>query len=216
MQNQPCEQFFSFYKHLYSGKNKRHYILQYSAKILVAAAGFEPTTFGLWGIIVNILNLSNHIYLDEITAIFRGLYFSAFLSLPTVICSGIRFWGQFWGRKIRFKSHEYLSKIPIIFLFYLLPSLAHSRVNSDLSILHDWVYQNLSLKVLFPIFYPWLHTQLIYRLLYSLIIAVTTHSVSSSNIFSIATRSWYIKPDILLLASRFFLHYTLDQISLVL
>ena len=45
--NQPCEQFLLPYKHLYSGENKRHYILQYSAKILVAAAGFEPTTFGL-------------------------------------------------------------------------------------------------------------------------------------------------------------------------
>ena len=57
-------------------------------------------------------------------AIFRGLYFCAFLSLTTVICSEARFWGQFWGRKIRFKSHEYLSKIPIIFLFGIVKKCA--------------------------------------------------------------------------------------------
>ena len=44
---------------LYSGKNKRHYILQYSAKILVAAAGFEPTTFGLW--VLNIRKCDLHL-----------------------------------------------------------------------------------------------------------------------------------------------------------
>ena len=41
MQNQPCEQFLSFYKHLYSGNNKRHYILQYSAKSLAKDSNFD-------------------------------------------------------------------------------------------------------------------------------------------------------------------------------
>ena len=47
VRNHPYEQLLTFNKRLYSGKNKRYYILQYSPKILVAAAGFEPTTFGL-------------------------------------------------------------------------------------------------------------------------------------------------------------------------
>ena len=48
MQIQSHKQLSTANTSLYSGKNKRHYILQYSAKILVAAAEFEPTTFGLW------------------------------------------------------------------------------------------------------------------------------------------------------------------------
>jgi len=62
-------------------------------------------------------------------AIFRGLYFSAFLSLPTVICSEARFWGQFWGRKTggntirRYNFSRYVSKKTIIlsFLFIATP-----------------------------------------------------------------------------------------------
>ena len=51
IQNRSYEQLIMNYKRMYSGENKRDYILQYSPKILVAAAGFEPTTFGLWAAI---------------------------------------------------------------------------------------------------------------------------------------------------------------------
>ena len=34
VRNHPYEQLLTFNKRLYSGKNKRHYILQYSAKFL--------------------------------------------------------------------------------------------------------------------------------------------------------------------------------------
>ena len=64
-------------------KNSHSRFLENGYITLVAAAGFEPTTFGLWEIYLIILRISNRIWLNEFMAILR--HFS-FLNIHQLTC----------------------------------------------------------------------------------------------------------------------------------